>query len=86
MSEASNNKYLKKRKNRDVWMFQIRIPKEVRHLYDGKEIYVKSLQTSCIKTARLRSDSLLGHLAVQKEQAIDGGRSTFMSFYNSLEQ
>ncbi len=86
MAEASNNKYLKKRKNRDVWMFQIRIPKEVRHLYDGKEIYVKSLQTSCIKTARLRRDSLLGQLAVQKEQAIDGGRSTFMSFYNSLEQ
>jgi integrase len=86
MANASNNKYLKKRKNRDVWMFQIRIPKEIRHLYDGKEIYVQSLQTSCVKTARLRRDSLLGKIAVQKEQAIDGGRSTFLGFYNNLDQ
>ncbi|WP_462156512.1 tyrosine-type recombinase/integrase [Pseudoalteromonas sp. GB56] len=86
MAEASSNKYLKKRKNRDVWMFQIRIPKEIRYLYDGKEIYVQSLQTSCVKTARLRRDSLLGKIAIQKEQAIDGGRSTFLSFYNNLNQ
>lgn len=82
---TSNNKYLKQRKGRDVWMFQIRIPKELRHLYDGKEIFVKSLETSCIKTARLRRDALLGQISKQKEQAIDGGRATFISFYNNLK-
>lgn len=83
-STNPNNKYLRKRKDRDVWLFQMRLPKEIRHLYGGKTILVKSLQTSCIKTARLRRDVLLAEISKQKEMAIGGGRATFISFYNTL--
>ena len=82
----TNNKYLKKRANRDVWMFSMRIPKTIQHLYEGKAVYTKSLQTACVKTARLRRDSLLATISQQKEQAIDGGRTTFISFYNTLTE
>lgn len=83
---TNNNKYLKKRKNRDVWLFSMRIPKTIQHLYEDKAVYTKSLQTACIKTARLRRDTLLAKISQQREQAIDGGRSTFISFYNTLTE
>jgi integrase len=86
MAVSSDTKYLKKRKNRDVWLFSMRIPSAIQHLYEGKAVYTKSLQTACIKTARLRRDQLLAKISHQKEQAIDGGRSTFISFYNTLTE
>jgi integrase len=86
MAVSSDTKYLKKRKNRDVWLFSMRIPSTIQHLYEGKAVYTKSLQTACIKTARLRRDQLLAQISHQKEQAIDGGRSTFISFYNTLTE
>ena len=84
MAVSSDTKYLKKRKNRDVWLFSMRIPSTIQHLYEGKAVYTQSLKTACIKTARLRRDQLLAQISQQKEQAIDGGRSTFISFYNTL--
>ncbi len=81
-----DTKYLKKRKNRDVWLFSKRIPKQIQHLYEGKEVYTKSLQTSCIKTARLRRNALLAEMSLKEEQAIDGGRATFISFYRTLKE
>ncbi|MEP7706241.1 tyrosine-type recombinase/integrase [Paraglaciecola sp. 25GB23A] len=86
MAVSSDTKYLKKRKNRDVWLFSMRIPSTIQHLYEGKAVYTKSLQTACVKTARLRRDQLLAQISHQKEQAIDGGRSTFISFYNTLTE
>jgi integrase len=83
---SNDTKYLKKRKNRDVWLFSMRVPKTIQHLYEYKAVYTKSLQTACIKTARLRRDQLLAQISQQKEQAIDGGRSTFISFYNTLTE
>jgi integrase len=86
MALLSDTKYLKKRKNRDVWLFSMRIPYAIQHLYEGKAVFTKSLQTACVKTARLRRDQLLAQISHQKEQAIDGGRSTFISFYNTLTE
>lgn len=80
-----DTKYLKKRKNRDVWLFSKRIPKQLQHLYEGKEVLTKSLKTSCIKTARLRRNAILAEMSLQEEQAIDGGRANFISFYNTLK-
>jgi len=81
-----DTKYLKKRKNRDVWLFSKRIPKQIQHLYEGKEVYTKSLKTSCIKTARLRRNAILAEMSLKEEQAIDGGRATFVSFYKTLKE
>ena len=81
-----DTKYLKKRKNRDVWLFSKRIPKQLQYLYEGKEVYTKSLQTSCIKTARLRRNMLLAEMSIQEEQAIDGSRATFVSYYKTLTE
>lgn len=82
---AQDNKYLKKRNNRDVWLFSKRIPKQLQHLYEGKEVLTKSLKTSCIKTARLRRNALLAEMSLLEEQAIDGGRANFISFYRTLK-
>lgn len=83
---SQDNKYLKKRNNRDVWLFSKRIPKQLQHLYEGKEVLTKSLKTSCIKTARLRRNALLAEMSLQEEQSIDGGRATFISFYRTLKE
>ena len=82
---SNDNKYLIKRKNRDVWLFSKRVPKHLKHLYEGKDVYTKSLQTACIKTARKRRDVLLADMRIKEEHSIDGGRHTFVAFYNSLK-
>lgn len=64
----------------------MRIPKNIQHLYENKAVYTKSLQTTCIKTARHRRDQLLAVISKQKEQSIGGGRATFLSFYSSLTE
>ncbi|MGR5422742.1 DUF6538 domain-containing protein [Vibrio alfacsensis] len=83
---SQDNKYLKKRNNRDVWLFSKRIPKQFQYIYEGKEVLTKSLKTSCIKTARLRKNALLAEMSLKEEQAIDGGRAVLVSFYKKLKE
>jgi integrase len=86
MGLITNTKYLKQRKGRNVWLFNMRLPKEIQHLYDGKATLSKSLQTDSLSTAKLRRDRLLGVISEQIEQASFGGKSTFLSFHKTLTE
>jgi len=81
---AQDTRYLIRRKNRDVWLFSKRIPKQLQHLYGGKEVFTQSLKTDSIKVAQIRRDVLLAKMHIQEEQAYDGSRETFTAFYNTL--
>ncbi|WP_257286518.1 tyrosine-type recombinase/integrase [Endozoicomonas sp. SESOKO1] len=56
----SDNKHLQLKRN--VWFIHKRIPEHARHITGGSKFYVKSLGTSCIKTARIRRDMLLAEI------------------------
>ncbi|AEE24690.1 integrase family protein [Glaciecola sp. 4H-3-7+YE-5] len=84
MGQAKDNKYLKQRKGRNVWMFNMRLPKEIQHIYEGKSTLSKSLQTDSLSVARLRRDRLLAIISEQREQASFGGRATFLSYHQTL--
>ena len=66
---GNDNKYLQLKRN--TWYLHKRVPDYARALTGGSMIWVKSLQTSCIKQARIRRDMLLADLHT-KIEALSG--------------
>ncbi|MBW3165516.1 tyrosine-type recombinase/integrase [Ferrimonas balearica] len=81
---TDKNKYLTKRG--DTYYFQRHIPQQIRHLYNGKTTFQKSLGTTCLKTARIRRDTLNGEIANQMASSYDPERIRFKAFVEELRQ
>ncbi|MAI64154.1 MAG: integrase, partial [Alteromonas sp.] len=52
------------KKHHDTYVYHRRVPKALAHLYKGTHITF-SLNTSCIKVARLKRDRYNGQLSIQ---------------------
>lgn len=81
-----SDKYIQKKKGKDTYLFNMRVPKALADLYPNKTYITMSLQTTCIKTARLRRDKIVGEIAAKKERAFNGSRSAFLSYVQTLEE
>jgi len=64
----------------------MRVPKALQHLYPTKTFITQSLKTSCIKTARIRRDQLVGELATKKEKAFNNSRLAFNSYVETFKE
>lgn len=64
----------------------MRVPKALAHLYPHKTYITRTLGTSCIKTARIRRDRIVGEIAAQKESAYSNERGAFLAFVETLKE
>ncbi|MEZ9329469.1 tyrosine-type recombinase/integrase [Vibrio breoganii] len=81
-----SDKYIQKKKGKDTYLFNMRVPKALADLYPNKTYITMSLQTTCIKTARLRRDKIVGEIAAKKEKAFNNNRSAFLAYVQTLEE
>lgn len=81
-----SDRYIVKKKGKDTYLFNMRVPKALAHLYPNKTYITMSLQTTCIKTARLRRDKIVGDIAAKKERAFNSSRSAFLSYVETLKE
>jgi|TARA_R110001583_G_scaffold130124_1_gene281917 integrase len=80
------DKYIVKKKGKDTYQFNMRVPKALAHLYPYKTYITRTLGTSCIKTARIRRDRIVGEIAAQKESAFSNERGAFLAFVDTLKE
>ena len=78
------NKHIKK--HHDTYVYNRRVPKAVAHLHIGKTHITFSLNTSCIKTARLKRDRYNGQLAIQMQSTLSPDRETFKQHLQVAEK
>lgn len=78
------NKHIKK--HHDTYVYNRRVPKAIAHLHVGKTHITFSLNTSCIKTARLKRDRYNGQLAIQVQSALSPERETFKKHLQVAEE
>lgn len=64
----------------------MRVPKALAHLYPYKTYITRTLGTSCIKTARIRRDRIVGEIAAQKDSAYSHERGAFLAFVDTLKE
>ena len=64
----------------------MRVPKALVYLYPYKTYITRTLGTSCIKTARIRRDRIVGEIAAQKESAFSNERGAFLAFVDTLKE
>jgi len=81
-----SDKYIIKKKGRDVYLFNMRVSKDLKHAFPDKDYITKSLKTSCIKAARIRRDKLIGELAAKKEMAFNNSRTAFISYVETFKE
>lgn len=76
-------KYLVKKANR--YYIHWNIPKEVRHLFDGKAIYSRSLQTEDLNVARVRRDNAVAELkAVVAKARVNPSRQRYLALITEI--
>ncbi|WP_041416132.1 tyrosine-type recombinase/integrase [Shewanella halifaxensis] len=80
------DKYIVKKKGKDTYQFNMRVPKALMHLYPHKTFITRTLGTACIKTARIRRDRIVGEIAAQKESAYSNERVAFLAFVDTLKE
>ncbi|EGM68817.1 tyrosine-type recombinase/integrase [Shewanella sp. HN-41] len=80
------DKYIVKKSGKDTYQFNMRVPKALAHLYPHKTFITRTLGTSCIKTARIRRDRILGEIAAQKESTFSNERGAFLAFVETLKE
>lgn len=80
------DKYIVKKNGKDTYQFNMRVPKALAHLYPHKTYITRTLGTSCIKTARIRRDRIVGEIAAQKESAYSNERGAFLAFVETLKE
>ncbi|WP_434927982.1 tyrosine-type recombinase/integrase [Shewanella sp. HL-SH2] len=80
------DKYIVKKKGKDTYQFNMRVPKALAHLYPYKTYITRTLGTSCIKTARIRRDRIVGEIAAQKESTYSHERGAFLAFVDTLKE
>lgn len=78
------NKHIKK--HHDTWVYSRRVPRAIAHLHIGKSHITFSLNTSCVKTARLKRDRYNGQLAIQMQSALSPERETFKQHLQVAEE
>ena len=77
MPRISKHPYLKQHHN--TWQFRYRLPADVRHAFDGKHEYIKSLKTEDVREAERRKQQHLD-LVVNRIKAVrTGDDSSFMN-------
>ncbi len=81
---TTSNKHLKK--HHDTWVYSRRVPKMIAHLHIGKTHITFSLNTSCVKVARLKRDRYNGQLAIQMQSALSPERETFKKHLQVAEE
>lgn len=77
-------KYLKQKNG--LWLFQRRIPKELRHLYKGKAMLTKSLGTSDVSVAKTTASRMVADMdEALRQSRSQRPRDKYLQFLGELE-
>ncbi|MEZ8695353.1 tyrosine-type recombinase/integrase [Vibrio splendidus] len=80
----SSKKHLRLRGN--IWWYQRRVPKQLKHLYPNENMITESLETGDLKEAQRKRDMINGRLAERQLTSPNPSRQRFHELVHSLKE